>query len=984
MIMYINLMSFLHRPYSSITFTKLICIIIGVLFLLVPLHSQSFKETEDFSFIVEMFYNSDGYLDEAAKEIAVFQATYPDSPYLLYLDYLSANIALKQGDFHKSSLLYKKIINQNLPPDIVNDIYLNYAICCYYLDNYKTGIQLLNSLEKSAIHPWYISQAHLWKGRIYSREELWLSAEQELHKALASGEKSAFSDYFQTLVYLERDSTVTALLDSLSAELPETIDYFGIWLEHLLNSGRYKEFDEYLTQLSPYTTASTQIGLLQVRKALNQEDLVQATALLDSLNIHNELANYYHAILYLKTGNISAADSLFQTLIKSSDSNLACLSYLERLKILAHKDKNLAFRQLDKFIKEKRPQCGEAYQLLGKWQLEKGNYKDAIHNFLAAFNYPMEPLSRELNYLFCAETWYYLNNYKSCAETCNNYLRKYPAGKFCDSIIYYLAESALMTGDTEKAKSYYTELIQKYPHSKWIDIARFKLAEIYYQASNYKAAEELYKNITPSPENYFILYLRLAQTYYYQDKYDSARQILEQVLEPAKNFEASILLASIHFNQKDYEQALKLYRQAENLVTSKVQKNEAKAYSAYTLFYLKRYNEATNLFLELAQDSPNAEIFLLQAAKSAAQGKNWNRALQLYDNFLDKYPESDHYLQALSDLANIYYNLGKYEEALDYWMGVIRNFTSNTFLTDEELIFLSDVFTGIELSARKLRDTDKIAELADMIDLFHSEYIKFELEYILVKLYAESELWNELLREANKFKTSLNLPQKQISDIDLLMLEALINLNRLSEAESLAQQIYETSPSQEVLIKWAELAELNGNIQLALERYREAFALKPDADTWLKMLELSYKEDYKDFMEIWKAGTPFINDNPQAYIVYLQYLWEKVSPDATFALADSLLQTQTEPYVRAICDFYQGRTYYQKEDYPSALRSFRKIRLLYKDYPELYRDASYFYILTLINLNELQEAQLCLQEEQNILLKEQINHLQQLLSTEKQ
>jgi len=71
MIMYINLMSFLHHPCSSKTLTKLICTIIGILFLLVPLHSQSFKEKEDFSFIVEMFYNSDGYLDEAAKEIAV-------------------------------------------------------------------------------------------------------------------------------------------------------------------------------------------------------------------------------------------------------------------------------------------------------------------------------------------------------------------------------------------------------------------------------------------------------------------------------------------------------------------------------------------------------------------------------------------------------------------------------------------------------------------------------------------------------------------------------------------------------------------------------------------------------------------------------------------------------------------------------------------------------------------------------------------------
>ncbi len=144
---------------------------------------------------------------------------------------------------------------------------------------------------------------------------------------------------------------------------------------------------------------------------------------------------------------------LMMKILFLSQRSMAFQDVKKLLKILAHKDKNLAFQQLDKFIKEKRPQCGEAYQLLGKWQLEKRNYKDAIHNFLAAFNYPMEPLSRELNYLFCAETWYYLNNYKSCAETGNNYLRKYPAGKFCDSIIYYLAESALMTGDTEKEKA---------------------------------------------------------------------------------------------------------------------------------------------------------------------------------------------------------------------------------------------------------------------------------------------------------------------------------------------------------------------------------------------------------------------------------------------------------------------------------------------------------------------------------------------------
>ncbi|MFA7028669.1 MAG: tetratricopeptide repeat protein [Candidatus Cloacimonadaceae bacterium] len=979
-----KIISYPHYPNISKLSARLIFVIISILFLSDPLYSQSLREKENLSYIVELFNSSEGYLDETAKEIELFRATYPDSPYLLYLDYFSANIALRKGDYKKSSLLYNKLINQYLPPDILNDIYLNYAICCYYLDDYKTGIQLLNTLEKSAINPWYITQANLWRGRSYARQELWLSAEQELSKALASGEKSALYDYFQTLVALKRDSTVKALLDSLSTELPESIDYFGTWLEHLLNSGRYEEFDTYLARLGPYTSASIQIGLLQVRQALNQEDYAQASSLLDSLNVQNDLARYYRAIVLINTGNTSAADSLFQILTNSSDHHLACLSYLERLKILAQKDKNLAFQQLQKFIKEKQPQYGEAYQLLGKWYMERENYRDAIHNLLAAFNFPLEPHSREQNYLFAAETWFYLKNYKSCVEICKNYLRKYPSGRYCDSALYYLAESSLFEDNTENAKQYYTELIQQYPESKWEDLARFKLAEIYFQASDYKTAEEIYKNITPSPENYSALFLRLAQTYYHQDKYDEAKKILLEVLEPTKDFESAILLASIHFNQKEYDQALNLYNQAESIASNKVQKDEARAYCAYTLFYLKRFNEATNLFLELAQDSLNTEIFLLQAAKSAVQGKNWNKALQLYDRFLDEYPESDYYLQAMSDLANVYYNLGDYNEALDYWLGVLRNFTSNTYFSESELAFLSDVFTGIELSARKLQDPERITEISEMIDLFPSEYIKFELEYILVKLYADEELWNELITEAAKFKSSLNLPQKQHNEIDLLMLKALINLNRLAEADSLAQQLYETYPSQEVLIKWAELAELNGNPLLALERYREAFALKPEANIWLKMLELSYQNDYQDFMEIWNAGASFCNDNPHAQIMHLQFLWEKVSPEETFALADSLLQTQTDPFLRAICEFYQGRTYYQKEDYSSALISFRKIRQLYRDYNELYRDASYFYILSLINLAEFQEAELYLKELQDILLKEQIEHIQQLLSYQPQ
>ena len=86
---------------------------------------------------------------------------------------------------------------------------------------------------------------------------------------------------------------------------------------------------------------------------------------------------------------------------------------------------------------------------------------------------------------------------------------------------------------------------------------------------------------------------------------------------------------------------------------------EAISYQAYTLFYLKRFQEASEIFYQLSRDSLNADIYLYQAAKSAAQGKEWKRALDLYESFLDAFPASGLFLQVMTEIANTQYNLGK-------------------------------------------------------------------------------------------------------------------------------------------------------------------------------------------------------------------------------------------------------------------------------------------------------------------------------------
>ena len=947
------------------------------------LAAQSYLERDDFAYIVQLYYASDAYLNEVKQEIAAFHSKYPTSQYIQYLDYLDANVALKMGEYDRARYLYQHLLKQDLHPDILADAYLNYAISSYYLADYPQTMKLLNDLEQTTANPYYLYQIHVWRGRIYAGQGFYLSAEQEYKLALAENPREVHLDYFLVLLELDRHDEAAQSLQSIPPDDPQFNAYNSSWLNYLLAHGDYTEFDEQVALLQSKNAPQTsELSLLRVRKALETEDYPGAKALLDSLGAVSERKTYYQALVIAHDGAVAEADSLFRQLTLSNDSELAVLAYLERLKLMFRRDPDSAILQLESFLGSTQVESAEAFYLLGDFYFRQGRYLEAVSSFVSAIDYPLTPLMADRIDDQIAQSYYQTGEFELCSGAYNRYLNRQTEGRFRDKAFYYLGLINFTQNEYHAASLNFNKVISEYPTSEWVDEARFYKGEIHFLNSEYAQAAELYKGIVLTDANYPLVLLRLAQIYYYQDKYPEAIQLLESIPKSDLDFDAAVLLAGIRFSQKDYARALAIYEDAVNLATSEPQRTELKSYRAYTLFYLKRYNDASLVFYDLSRENLNADIYLYQAAKSAANGKQWTRALDLYDQFVDEFPQSPYFLQVLAEIANIQYNLGRYAAAYQDWLNLLRRFTANTYVSETDLSLLGEVFTGIELCARQLNDSSSIAQLVEMVELFRSDYIKFELEYIIVKLYAGLELWDELLQEAAEVRKSLNLPPNRRNDIEMLMAQSLINLNQLEQADSLVSQVYASTQSHEALIRLAEIASKAGNVDLALERYISAWEQKPSGDLWLRMAELSADSAFLRFPEIWSKGTPYLKLHPQTRLFHIQYLFEKGDELAAGAEADSILASEPNPWLRANAEYYHGLISWQNKDYPAALRSFRKIRLLNKELPDIYLKASYHYILCLLKLSARQEALLTFEEVRSQLSDAQVQNILVLLQGE--
>ncbi|MEX0607872.1 MAG: tetratricopeptide repeat protein [Balneolaceae bacterium] len=136
---------------------------------------------------------------------------------------------------------------------------------------------------------------------------------------------------------------------------------------------------------------------------------------------------------------------------------------------------------------------------------------------------------------------------------------------------YWIAEAAAENRDYSNSRTYFLELADEYPDSKWAPNALYARGRLYLEEEEYDAsaqAFELLKERYPSNEITRRVGIALGESYYQQGRYEEAIEALRNALtylDTDTRTKAVFLIAESHNYLNNYDDAARYYLQHINL-----------------------------------------------------------------------------------------------------------------------------------------------------------------------------------------------------------------------------------------------------------------------------------------------------------------------------------------------------------------------------------------------------------------------------------
>lgn len=309
-----------------------------------------------------------------------------------------------------------------------------------------------------------------------------------------------------------------------------------------------------------------------------------------------------------------------------------------------------------------------------------GDYDKAVDYYDSLLSYHQNSplaLSAQLRIGVC---YFNIKDYQSAILELNNpVLTNLPPDIYSESL-YLLANSYYRVEDYNSAESKFSEIIKGFPSSDIFRDARYGLAWCYFQQKDYNDAYKIFNSLSGGNDSIAVKsFFWKAESKRYSGNDDQALIIYNEFL---KKYPGSRLTENVRFqlgeqyyNSKDYitsESYLKAAGNSNNPVV------KAKSFTMLGEIYLNRkdYNKASDYFKRVI-NQPDASADLVNRAKLGLgttyfYRKNYNDAITNLNNLRSQGAgtESD---KADFYLAESYYALGKYKDALKFYNSVGAN-----------------------------------------------------------------------------------------------------------------------------------------------------------------------------------------------------------------------------------------------------------------------------------------------------------------------
>jgi len=328
---------------------------------------------------------------------------------------------------------------------------------------------------------------------------------------------------------------------------------------------------------------------------------------------------------------------------------------------------------------------------LGKLYLEIKNFTFAISAFESVLTLDFDPILKEQALYLIAKSWFQLRNFESAIELFDRYLMNYPKSIRREEAAQLLAEAYLYTSNYLAAikhleKNGLNTIASKRTYQK----VTFKYGALLFNDGEYKEVSYwmnkcLSYNLDAKLQTQASLLM--AESLSAQEQYEQSIDFFKKVIT-SKSVSSETLqkgnygLGYGYFNTKQYSLAYDYFKKfIDRSSPDHPYKNDAYLRIADCLYIQKQYDRAITFYTKNDQKNgkeyANYQIAIIYYLKNDLMSSR-----RLFENFLEKYPDSFYSDNALFQLGGILIDLEQFESAIAVFDDFINRYGNSDFLPE--------------------------------------------------------------------------------------------------------------------------------------------------------------------------------------------------------------------------------------------------------------------------------------------------------------
>ncbi len=913
------------------------------------------NEKREFRFIEELYQRDN--LDFAKQEIIRFKDKYPSSEFILKADYYDAMIAFLQNNITKADNSLSKL-EVNSDQDIKPLVILALIQTKFFLEDYVSAENYADKfIENYAKHS-DIGQAYYWKGRIALERDNLTQAQANLDLAYQT-EDSSMMNYlaFQIKLKSNKIRDARSILDSTYTKYSdEFVNQIVLeWFDYLYQKLDYKTIiQDTKYQIPSYSRLHSDYAIIIGQAYYQLQKYDQALNILKTIQPTTDIKQFHIALAYKAKGDLKLANTIFSQLAQSSNiQKIQELSFFEMINSsiapprgnTEEKDRVIQenmkyYSQLDNFIKD-NPQSnylGNAYYLKGFILYLNENYEQSLEWFLQANNSNIDNDTRE-KLLFLIGDIYFTSSLKSKAISFFEYYQElYPQGRYYDEVLYKIGLTYFDSGVFTKANTSLIELSKTYPTYKHISTVYFYLGEINVINNNLTTALEWFQMALPNATDPSSIWMRIAEVNYllsnWQESFDGLANI---PASPLYNFRVNLIKGNIYYNLKDYDKAIEYYQLSSNQAVKNDDISLITSRLGWTYYLKGDFKMAERTFRSLSNFSTTSEDYLILAGNSALNGKRYNDAINLFQEFLLTYPISTKINYVKLNIGDSYYNLKQYKDAFDTYAEILQNNPNSKELKNSLL--------GIKWTVLNDKTKDYRSDLATLANKIKNSNISQTLSQITLLYENDTEKWDDVIKTAQALLK--DYPQdKQNKVINQTLAKAYAKNKLYEKADSLYSNLTSWHKDADLYSAWSDAFLVRKDTLNALKVLDDALVVSKEIDIWFQSLELKVASNDTSFVTSYNQFDKSAEGLAKDYGKLLFNEWKlnnKQEADINYIQRQS---ESSDDKIASLSYYLLGLNSFKKQDFENTALNMMRVVYLFPDYSELNIKASYYLILS--------------------------------------